>query len=137
MRCFLISLGTPNSRLCISRFSRPVRRSSTLGCWKTIPMDFLTFDDSFTTSKPFTHALPDVGFNMVQSIERRVVFPAPLGPRRPNISPSSILRFKPSTAVIFLYFLVRVSVMMTAVLPPVQGGSTVVLMTMTANYEQE
>jgi hypothetical protein len=65
------------------RFSLPVRRSSMLGSWKTMPMDLRTWLGSFTMSKPFTFAEPDVGLRMVQSMLIVVVFPAPFGPSRP------------------------------------------------------
>src|SRR5512139_936180 len=54
---------------------------------------------SLTMSKPFTRAVPDVGFRMVQSIEIIVVFPAPLGPSNPKISPDSTLMSNELTAV--------------------------------------
>src|SRR5512137_439816 len=45
-------------------------------------------------------ALPEVGRTMVQSMPIVVVLPAPLGPRRPKISPFSIFRSMPRTACI-------------------------------------
>jgi len=50
-------------------------------------------------SKPSIWADPAVGFNRPQSMLIVVVFPAPLGPKNPNISPLRISRFRPLTAV--------------------------------------
>ncbi len=78
-----------------------------------MPVDFLTSPDSFTMSKPFTHALPEVCFRMVHSIGIRVVFPALSGPGRPNIPLYSTSRSRLSKDVILPYFIVRASVLMT------------------------
>jgi hypothetical protein len=51
-------------------------------------------------SKPSINAVPDVGFVSPVSMRIVVVFPAPLGPRKPNISPFLILKLKLLTAVI-------------------------------------
>src|SRR4030067_1207297 len=64
-----------------------------------MPMDFRTCVASLTMSNPFTLAVPEVGLRMVQSIEIVVVFPAPLGPSKPKISPDSTAMFSSSTAV--------------------------------------
>lgn len=45
-------------------------------------------------SKPATHALPFVGGYSPVRIDIKVVLPAPLGPKRPNISPFFILSEK-------------------------------------------
>jgi hypothetical protein len=42
---------------------------------------------SFITSKPAIKAFPDVGFSKVVKIIIVVLFPAPLGPKNPKISP--------------------------------------------------
>ncbi|SKY49271.1 Uncharacterised protein [Mycobacteroides abscessus subsp. abscessus] len=47
-----------------------------------------TITDSFTTSYPLTVAVPAVGRSNVVNIRSVVVFPAPLGPRKPTTSPS-------------------------------------------------
>ncbi len=47
---------------------------------------------------PPTVALPPVGITRVVSTPTVVVFPAPFGPRSPNTSPVSTLRFSSSTA---------------------------------------
>jgi hypothetical protein len=46
-------------------------------------MLLLTLPGSEMMSKPFTLALPEVGFRRVESNLTVVVFPAPLGPSRP------------------------------------------------------
>jgi len=61
-------------------------------------------------SNPATVAVPSVGRSTVVSISIAVVLPAPFGPSKPKISPSSILRFKWSTAVSFPNFFVRLCV---------------------------
>ena len=49
-------------------------------------------------SCPATIAVPDDGESSVPSMRIVVVFPAPLGPRRPNTSPSAISNETPRTA---------------------------------------
>jgi hypothetical protein len=53
--------------------------------------------------------LPEVGFKKPVSMRRVVVFPAPLGPRRPRISPFRTLKEIPSTAHKVLKVFVRFS----------------------------
>ena len=48
---------------------------------------------------PPTEMVPDVGFLIVVSAFTEVVFPAPLGPRNPNMMPSSMSRSMAFTAV--------------------------------------
>src|SRR5512138_976865 len=50
-------------------------------------------------SKPATVPLPAVGWRMPQSIRIVVDFPAPLGPRKPNISPLPTSRLTRLTAM--------------------------------------
>ncbi len=50
-------------------------------------------------SKPLTSAVPEVGTSSVVSMRMSVDLPAPLGPSRPKISPSSTVNEMPSTAV--------------------------------------
>src|SRR5688572_11965511 len=52
----------------------------------------------FHGSWPSTRADPDVGCSSPDSILRVVVLPAPLGPRKPTISPGSIAKLTPPTA---------------------------------------
>src|SRR5215467_4638965 len=53
---------------------------------------------SASRSAPATVAVPAVGRNSVVSMRRVVVLPAPFGPRKPTISPSSTSRSTPRTA---------------------------------------
>src|SRR5947209_10032167 len=57
-----------------------------------------TSSRSLTTSWPATAAEPDVGLARVQSMLIVVVFPAPLGPRKPNTSPVATSKSTPRTA---------------------------------------
>src|SRR5271167_35656 len=50
-------------------------------------------------SKPPTIARPDVGRSNPVRILIVVVLPAPLGPKKPNISPGATAKLMPSTAV--------------------------------------
>lgn len=113
MRSLCMEAGTLYRFACMKRFSLPVSRSSTLGSWNTMPMDLRTLPDSLTMSCPSTVAEPEVGLSMVHSMETVVVFPAPLGPSRPKISPLSTLMFRLSTALKVLYALVSWRVFMT------------------------
>ena len=64
---------------------------------------------SDATSKPATLAAPPVGFRRVVSIRTAVDFPAPLGPKNPNTSPSSTVRLMLLTATKFPKVRVRFS----------------------------
>jgi hypothetical protein len=64
-----------------------------------MPIDLRTLLASLTMSKPFTIAVPAVGLRIVLSIEITVVFPAPLGPSKPKISPFSTVILNSSTAL--------------------------------------
>jgi hypothetical protein len=61
-------------------------------------------------------AIPEVGLSMVESMERVVVFPAPLGPSRPKISPCSISKDMLSTATRSLNRRVRFSIWIATVM---------------------
>ena len=63
-----------------------------------------------TMSLPLSSACPEVGAMSVESMLMVVVFPAPLGPRKPNISPLFTSKEMLSTAVTVLNRLVRFSV---------------------------
>src|SRR6056297_2572766 len=65
---------------------------------RATPMLRRTESASATMSKPATRARPPVGRSRVVSIRTVVDFPAPLGPRKPKISPGGICRSTPSTA---------------------------------------
>src|SRR5918998_5677904 len=54
---------------------------------------------ALTMSWPATRAVPLVGGKSVVSIRTVVDLPAPLGPRKPSISPGSTVRLIPSTAL--------------------------------------
>jgi hypothetical protein len=58
----------------------------------------LTFSGFLTTSRPSTVALPELGNRRPQSIRIVVDLPAPLLPRKPNISPFRTVRLIESTA---------------------------------------
>src|SRR5687768_4411208 len=71
---------------------------------------------SLTTSQPATRANPEVGRNWAVNLRIEVVLPAPLWPRKPNISPVSTvkdilstarrrlkLRESPSTSIAFIH----------------------------------
>ena len=58
-------------------------------------------------SMPRTVMNPEVGDITPVSIRTVVVFPAPFGPKKPNISPRRIEKLIPSTAEMSLYFFTR------------------------------
>src|ERR1700675_1444038 len=58
-----------------------------------------TASDSFDTSNPLTDALPEVGSSNPHRMRMVVDLPAPLGPRKPKISPRRTARVTWSTAV--------------------------------------
>ena len=68
-------------------------------------MIFLTSLVSLRMSWPAMRAVPEVGGMMPVSMEIDWVLPAPLGPRRPNTSPSSTAKLIPLTASKSPYFL--------------------------------
>src|SRR5262245_4925369 len=63
------------------------------------PIERRTASGSVTTSWPATSAVPAVGGRSVVSIRMSVDLPAPFGPSRPKISPSSTPKLTPPTAV--------------------------------------
>ena len=67
--------------------------------WVTTPIERLTVAGSRRTSTPSTSTVPPVGTTLVVATPTVVVLPAPLGPSRPNSSPSRIVRSIPSTAL--------------------------------------
>src|ERR1039457_2929677 len=72
-------------------------------------MRFLTSCGFSSTSKPAMVALPDVGGRKQVRTRIVVVFPAPLGPRKPTIWPFSTSKEMSSTATVRAYRLVRPS----------------------------
>src|SRR4030095_908375 len=71
------------------------------------PSDPFAASGSRSMSWLFTTIRPDEGFSKPAIIRIVVVFPAPLGPRKPWISPGATSRVTPSTAVKDPYFLTR------------------------------
>jgi len=59
---------------------------------------------------PSTNAWPEVGSMRQQSIRMVVVLPAPLGPRKPNTSPSFMVMERSSTATVLSNFRVSSTV---------------------------
>ncbi|OGD11932.1 MAG: hypothetical protein A2Y86_00475 [Candidatus Aminicenantes bacterium RBG_13_62_12] len=78
------------------------------------PIAFRTSFRFAATSWPATSALPEVGWSRVERTLMVVVFPAPLGPRRPKSSPSGTENDTRSTAVTSLKVLVRFSTRMAS-----------------------
>ncbi len=62
----------------------PIRRRTSLG--------------EAATSSPASRAVPEVACRSVQRILMVVVLPAPLGPRKPKISPAPTVNPMPRTA---------------------------------------
>ena len=109
------SVDSPQTFACQLRTSQGVLTHSSLGSWKHTPIISRVLFGDFLTSKPATVAVPSVGRITVVSISMVVVLPAPLGPRSPKISPSSMVRFRWSTAGSFPKVLVRFSVLIIGV----------------------
>src|SRR5919106_615681 len=74
------------------------------GAGKTTSMKMLlglvspTSGSASLLGMPISEALPEVGETRPSSIFIEVVFPAPLGPRKPNTSPCATCRVRPFTA---------------------------------------
>src|SRR5438477_3880522 len=66
--------------------------------WGTIPRAARIWRDSRATSWPRTVTFPEVGFERPLTILTVVVFPEPLGPTRPKISPDRTARVRSSSA---------------------------------------
>src|SRR5690242_19591202 len=80
-------------------------------------MRFLTSIGFSRTSKPATVALPEVGGRKQVRTRMVVVFPAPLGPRKPTICPLSTSNEILSTATVRAYRLVRPSTLIIWCVP--------------------
>ncbi len=76
------------SRATSTRFSRPVRVSSTAANWPVRLMDSRTSAGCVATSKPSTVAVPASGLSSVERIFTAVVLPAPLEPSRAKMLPA-------------------------------------------------
>src|SRR6516165_4457943 len=86
-------------------------------------MRFLTSWGFSRTSNPATLALPDVGGRKQVSTRIVVVFPAPLGPRKPTICPFSTSKEMLSTATVRSYRLVRPSTLIMVSYSDEQRGN--------------
>ena len=86
------------SRPTISRFSNPVRFSSTAAYWPASPIFARSAAASRTTSWPAMRACPASGFSSVARIRTAVVLPAPLGPSRPRTLPCRAAKSTPHRA---------------------------------------
>src|SRR6185503_20058470 len=73
------------------------------------PSARLAASGSRARSRPAIVTRPEVGFSSPAMMRMVVVLPAPLGPRKPWISPAATSRLTPSTAVKSPYFLTRFS----------------------------
>src|SRR5262249_8108494 len=81
-----------------SRFSKPVRFSSTAAYWPPRPISARTRAGSRATSIPPTRAVPPSGASSVVRIRTAVVFPAPFGPSSPRTLPRSAPNETPPSA---------------------------------------
>ncbi len=82
----------------MTRFSMPVRFSSTAAYWPARPIRWRRRASSATTSSPATRACPPSGLSRVASTRTKVVLPAPLGPSRPSTVPAATSSETPSRA---------------------------------------
>src|ERR1700682_1242183 len=91
----------------MTRFSRTVSSLSRVSACGTEPIRARIRVPSIEGSMPNTSSVPE-GTGETQPIMRMVdVLPAPLGPRKPNVSPAPTSKSIPSTAVRALKRLVR------------------------------
>ncbi len=85
-------------RPTMTRFSWPVRFSSTAAFWPARPISWRSCSASSTTSMPSTVALPSSGCSRVVRMRTAVVFPAPLGPSSPSTVDGRTCRSMPRRA---------------------------------------
>src|SRR3989442_1039060 len=90
-----------------------------------MPMLWRTCAASRSILYPLIHACPLVGWSNVQSILIVVLFPAPLGPRKPKVSPCSTWRSIPFTACISPNERDSFSTVIVMVLPRLDGEGPV------------
>src|SRR6185437_3574764 len=83
------------------RFSHTVRSPSLVMAWGITPMERRAVSGALRTSAPSMMAVPEVISSRVVIIRISVDLPAPLGPSRPKISPSSTAKETPSAAFHF------------------------------------
>jgi len=93
----------------MSRFSKPVRYSSTAAYCPDSPIRRRTWSGWASTSMPATSARPESGRSSVVSTRTAVVLPAPLGPSTPSTVPSGTRRSSPSSARTCPYVFTRAS----------------------------
>src|SRR5262245_4675003 len=79
-------------------FSSTLSSRSLVSAWGITPMQRRTSSAAETTSWPLMIAVPAVGGRRVVSIRISVDLPAPFGPSKPKISPSSTVKLSPLTA---------------------------------------
>src|SRR4051794_1424882 len=91
-------VGRRCNRARRTRFSRPVRRSSSVACWPAKATCSRTAAASRTTSWPRTNARPPSGMSRVARMRTAVVLPAPLWPSSPRASPGATSRSMPASA---------------------------------------
>ena len=86
----------------IYKFSKQVRLFHSTTSWGQIPISFSSrYEESF----PLNNIFPLVGFNNPTIILIEVLFPAPFGPKNPNISPFLISKDRLFTTATSSYFL--------------------------------
>src|SRR6266478_6452255 len=105
-RCARLGLGTPLILPTNSRYSPTPISGYRGGCSGRYPMRFFTSIGCSSTSKSPTRAEPEVGGRKHVSTRMVVVFPAPLGPRKPTICPFATSKEIWSTAVLCAYLFV-------------------------------
>lgn len=82
----------------MSRFSNPVRFSSTAAYCPDTPITRLIWSPCLATSMPFIVAVPESGLIKVVKTLTAVVFPAPLGPSNAVTVAWGTDKLKPSSA---------------------------------------
>ena len=90
--------GTPYRRAVKRRCSSTVRYSKRCGSSGMKARRRFASTGATARSKPAMLSVPVVGRRMPASARSVVVFPAPLGPTNPRISPCGTSRFSPRTA---------------------------------------
>ena len=92
--------GRRRSRATSTRFSRPVRTSSTAANCPVRLIDPRTSAAWLATSYPWTVAVPPSACSSVDRIRTMVVLPAPLEPSRARTVPGGTLRSTPRSTVV-------------------------------------
>src|SRR3990170_1255817 len=92
VRFAMYSSFIPSRRPKRARFSATVRSAYTATSCGRYPRRGSTAVGG--RLRPRTFAVPDVGFVSPRRTRMRVVFPAPLGPRRPNVTPRGTSRVR-------------------------------------------